>query len=197
MPVRVRTTGPDATAAVGTALAALLRPGDVVVLGGPLGAGKTRFVQGVAAGLGVPGRVTSPTFVLVRRHAGHLPLVHVDAYRLDDAAALVTLDDDVLADDVVTCVEWGGNVAAALPADRLDVQLTVDGDVADAPRRCTLTPHGPTWAARRGPLATALGDVAGTVDGVTLLPDGSDGPDGSDSASGPATERGPATGAGT
>ena len=159
MPVRLRSTGPDATAAVGTAIASLLRPGDVVVLGGPLGAGKTRLVQGVAAGLDVPGRVTSPTFVLVRRHSGRLPLVHVDAYRLDDAAALVTLDDDVLADDVVTCIEWGGNVAEALPPDRLDVHVAVDGDVADAPRAITITAHGAGWDDRGDALAAALADV--------------------------------------
>ena len=104
----------------------------------------------------MPGRVTSPTFVLVRRHQGRLPLVHVDAYRLDDAAALVTLDDDVLADDVVTCIEWGGNVAAALPEDRLDVTLGVDGDEGDAPRTVELAPRGAGWAARAEALADAL-----------------------------------------
>ena len=144
MPIVLRSTHPDATAALGRALAGLLAPGDVVVLTGPLGAGKTRLVQGIAAGLDVPGRVTSPTFVLVRRHAGRLPLVHVDAYRLDDAADLVALDDDVLADDVVTCIEWGGNVAAALPADRIDVELTVDGEDGDAPRRIAIVLHGAT-----------------------------------------------------
>lgn len=174
MPVRLRTSDPDATAAVGTALATLLRPGDVVVLGGPLGAGKTRLVQGIAVGLGVPGRVTSPTFVLVRHHTGRLPLVHVDAYRLDDAAALTTLDDDVLADDVVTCVEWGGNVADALPPDRLDVDVAVDGDVADAPRIVTLTPRGGGWDDRRATLSTTLVDLAMHVDAI-MLPADADG----------------------
>ncbi len=162
----LRSEHPDATAAVGRAVAGLVAPGDVVVLTGPLGAGKTRFVQGLAAGLDVPGRVTSPTFVLVRRHAGRLPLVHVDAYRLDDAADLVTLDDDVLADDVVTCVEWGGNVAEALPEDRLDVTIAVDGDVGDSPRRITLTGAGPSWAAREGALDAALGVL---VDATSAL----------------------------
>jgi tRNA threonylcarbamoyladenosine biosynthesis protein TsaE len=163
MPLRLRSEHPDTTAAVGRAVASLLRPGDVVVLSGPLGAGKTRLVQGLAAGLDVPGRVTSPTFVLVRRHAGRVPLVHVDAYRLDAAAELVTLDDDVLADDVVTCIEWGARVAAALPADRLEVGIEVDGQDGDAPRVLTIATHGPSWAAREGALSTALGverDVA-------------------------------------
>lgn len=156
MSVRLRSLHPDATAAVGQAIAPLLAPGDVIALAGPLGAGKTRFVQGVAAGLDVRGRVTSPTFVLVRRHAGRLPLVHVDAYRLDAPAALLTLDDDVLVDDVVTCIEWGEHVAAALPEDRLDVALAVDGDEGDSPRVLTLVPRGPRWAGRGGPLADAL-----------------------------------------
>jgi tRNA threonylcarbamoyladenosine biosynthesis protein TsaE len=156
MPVRLRSTHHDATAAVGATIAALLAPGDVVVLAGPLGAGKTRLVQGLAAGLGVRGRVTSPTFVLVRRHEGRHPLVHVDAYRLDDARALAALDDDVLADDVITCIEWGGNVAGALPDDRLDVELAVDGDVADAPRTIVLDGCGPSWAQRVAVLHATL-----------------------------------------
>ncbi len=156
MPSRLRSAHPDATAAVGAAVAQLLVPGDVVVLSGPLGAGKTRFVQGLAAGLDVPGRVTSPTFVLVRRHAGRIPLVHVDAYRLEDAADLVTLDDDVLADDLVTCIEWGGNVADALPAQRLDVAIAVDGDVGDAPRTLTFVARGGAWEARASALHAAF-----------------------------------------
>jgi tRNA threonylcarbamoyladenosine biosynthesis protein TsaE len=157
MPLHLRSEHPDATAAVGRAVASLLHPGDVVVLSGPLGAGKTRLVQGLAAGLDVPGRVTSPTFVLVRRHPGRVPLVHVDAYRLDDATDLVTLDDDVLADDVVTCIEWGGRVAAALPADRLEVGIEVAGQDGDAPRTLTIVPHGPAWVAREDALSVALG----------------------------------------
>jgi tRNA threonylcarbamoyladenosine biosynthesis protein TsaE len=156
MPLHLRSEHPDATAAVGRAVASLLRPGDVVVLSGPLGAGKTRLVQGLAVGLEVPGRVTSPTFVLVRRHAGRIPLVHVDAYRLEAAADLATLDDDVLADDVVTCIEWGARVAAALPTDRLEIGIEVDGHDGDAPRTLTIRTHGPTWAAREGALATAI-----------------------------------------
>jgi tRNA threonylcarbamoyladenosine biosynthesis protein TsaE len=160
MPVRLRSAHPDATAAVGGAIAPLLAPGDVVVLTGPLGAGKTRLVQGLAAGLHVPGRVTSPTFVLVRRHAGRFPLVHVDAYRLDGAAALETLDDDVLADDVVTCVEWGEHVASALPVDRLDIILAIDGDVGDAPRTILLDARGPTWLQRDVRLRAAVDALA-------------------------------------
>jgi tRNA threonylcarbamoyladenosine biosynthesis protein TsaE len=142
MPVHLRSSHPDATGLLGGALARTVGPGDVIVLTGPLGAGKTRLVQGLAVGLGVSARVTSPTFVLVRRHEGRIPLVHVDAYRLEDARDLVTLDDDVLADDVLTCIEWGGRVADALPSGHLECALTIDGDDGDAPRVLTLTAHG-------------------------------------------------------
>ena len=156
MPVHLRSSHPDATAAVGALIAASVMPGDVIVLTGPLGAGKTRLVQGIAAGLDVSARVTSPTFVLVRRHAGRIPLVHVDAYRLERAHDLVTLDDDVLAEDVVTCIEWGGRVEAALPADRLDGDLRVDGEGGDAPRVLTLTGRGPSWIGREAEVAAAI-----------------------------------------
>lgn len=163
MRTAVRTATPEATAGLGAALAPLLEPGDVVVLAGPLGAGKTRFVQGLAAGLGVTARVTSPTFVLVRRHDGRLPLVHCDAYRLERTGDLATLDDDVLAPDVVTCVEWGDAVAAALPAARLEVVLTpvdaADAGDGPAPRDVVLTGHGPGWA-RRWPAVEAATAVA-------------------------------------
>lgn len=160
MSMRLRSSQPDHTAALGRAVAQLLVPGDVVVLTGPLGAGKTRLVQGIAEGLEVPGRVTSPTFVLVRRHAGRIPLVHVDAYRLADARDLLGLDDDVLADDVVTCIEWGGNVEQALPTDRLDCDLEVSGRDADAPRTIVLDPHGPSWTARIERLPEVLTGLA-------------------------------------
>jgi tRNA threonylcarbamoyladenosine biosynthesis protein TsaE len=151
----------DATARLGAAIAAILVPGDVVSLAGPLGAGKTRFVQGVGAGLGVRGRITSPTFVLVRHHAGRVPLVHVDAYRLEHVGDLLALDDDVLAPDVVTCIEWGDAVEGALPAERLDVTLAVAGEHEDAPRLVTLVAHGRAWDARRELLrATAAAALA-------------------------------------
>lgn len=164
MRAALRTATPDATAALGAALAPLLEPGDVVSLAGPLGAGKTRLVQGLAEGLGVAERVTSPTFVLARRHRGRLPLLHCDAYRLERTGDLATLDDDVLAPDVVTCVEWGDAVAAALPASRLDVTLTpaIDGDAATivAPRAVVLEGHGPAWERRWSAVLDAVAAVA-------------------------------------
>ena len=177
MSLHLRSAHPDETAAIGRSIAALLVPGDVVVLSGPLGAGKTRLVQGIAEGLGVPGRVTSPTFVIVRRHAGRMPLVHVDAYRLSEARDLLGLDDDVLADDVITCIEWGGNVEDALPADRLDCELIVAAAAApaaaatsieagvddDTSRTIVIDTYGPSWTGRSARLAVALADHTTTA----------------------------------
>jgi tRNA threonylcarbamoyladenosine biosynthesis protein TsaE len=169
MRLRLRSTHPDATAAVGTLLAGLLAPGDVVVLSGPLGAGKTRLVQGVAAGLGIERRVTSPTFVLVRRHEAAIPLVHVDAYRLSDARDLLTLDDDVLDATVVTCVEWGDVVRDVLPDDRIECDVQVEGDDGDAPRGISIDLVGEGWAGREVELIERCGDLVRTTDGLELL----------------------------
>lgn len=169
MLIRVRSLRPDATAAVAGTVATHLGPGDVLVLDGPLGAGKTRFVQGVAAGLGVPTRVTSPTFVLVRRHAGRIPLVHVDAYRLEDPTELLTIDDEIAATDVVTCIEWGTDVAGLLPAEPLACSITIDGTAADAPRIIELRATGPRWTDAEADLARALGAVARASGDVEVL----------------------------
>lgn len=128
--LRLRTSGPDQTRALGAAIASLLQPGDVVALSGELGAGKTCFVQGAAAGLGITDRVTSPTFVLVRVYdEGRLPIVHCDVYRLDHLQDVYDLGDEVLAPDVVTFVEWADAVAALLPDDRLEVDVLLADDV--------------------------------------------------------------------
>lgn len=121
------------TEALGERLAAGLGPGDLVVLSGPLGAGKTVFVRGLARGLGVAGPVTSPTFVIAREHRPQpggrgVPLVHVDAYRLgltgaDVAAQLDDLDLDTDLADAVVAVEWGEGVAERLAAGHLLVRL--------------------------------------------------------------------------
>jgi tRNA threonylcarbamoyladenosine biosynthesis protein TsaE len=129
-PVELRTV--EETEALGERLAAGLGAGDLVVLSGPLGAGKTVLVRGIARGLGVSGRVTSPTFVIAREHrpapgGAGVPLVHVDAYRLafagDVAAELDDLDLDTDLDAAVVVVEWGEGVAERLSARHLLVRL--------------------------------------------------------------------------
>lgn len=128
-PVPVPLADVAATRALGQRVAGALRAGDLLVLSGPLGAGKTTFTQGLGDGLGVRGRVMSPTFVLARMHRGPLPLLHVDAYRLRDGAAaghpldLDDLDLDAALEDAVTVVEWGEGLVETLAAARLEVRL--------------------------------------------------------------------------
>lgn len=152
--------------AAGRALAALLRPGDLVLLHGDLGAGKTTLAQGIGAGLDVTGTVSSPTFIIARthraRHAGP-DLVHVDAYRIGSLDDLETLDLDTSLEDSVTVVEWGEGLAEALSADRLELTLTRprgaapaspgaatagasgDSDTGDEPRELTVAAYGARW----------------------------------------------------
>ncbi|MEP9363743.1 tRNA (adenosine(37)-N6)-threonylcarbamoyltransferase complex ATPase subunit type 1 TsaE [Nocardioides sp. CN2-186] len=142
----------DAMRGLGRSLAGQLAPGDLIVLSGELGAGKTTFTQGLGAGLGVRGDVTSPTFVIARVHpslVGGPELVHVDAYRLGGLEELDDLDLDTSLDDAVTVVEWGEGLAEGLSESRLEVQI-VRGDAPHDgldPRRVELTPVGPRWHA--------------------------------------------------
>ena len=132
---------------LGRRLAALLRAGDLVILAGPLGAGKTTLVQGIGAGLGVRGPVTSPTFVIARVHpvlTGPGPaLVHADAYRLGSIDEVDDLDLDTDAASAVTIVEWGSGLAEGLAEDRLEISIEpdVDSDV----RTVRLIGHGNRW----------------------------------------------------
>ncbi|MCB0909028.1 MAG: tRNA (adenosine(37)-N6)-threonylcarbamoyltransferase complex ATPase subunit type 1 TsaE [Nocardioidaceae bacterium] len=146
----------DATRALGQQLAATLRRGDLVVLSGGLGAGKTTLTQGIGAGLGVRGDVTSPTFVIARVHPslGDGPaLVHVDAYRLGGFAELDDLDLDTSLDEAVTIVEWGEGIAEGLSESRLEIRIDrAVGDDASAavdddldPRVVHVRGRGPRW----------------------------------------------------
>ena len=153
----------DDMVALGRRLAAQLRPGDLVVLNGDLGAGKTTLVQGIGAGLGVRGPVTSPTFVIARVHpslAGGPALVHADAYRLASPAEVDDLDLDASLETSVTVVEWGGGLVEGLAADRLEVSIALaapgggpagpGGAVGGAgpdqePRTVRLEGHGARW----------------------------------------------------
>jgi tRNA threonylcarbamoyladenosine biosynthesis protein TsaE len=133
--------------ACGQELAGVLRSGDLLVLNGPLGAGKTAFTQGIGAGLDVSGRVVSPTFVIARLHrGGRLPLVHVDAYRLGSIAEVDDLDLDVDTADAVTIVEWGSGLVEHLADAWLEVRID---RLLDSDERCvTFIPHGGDWATR-------------------------------------------------
>jgi tRNA threonylcarbamoyladenosine biosynthesis protein TsaE len=155
----IRTGSPDATRALAAALGPLLEPGDVVSLVGDLGAGKTAFAQGLAAGLGVDGPVTSPTFTIVQEYEGRLPVAHVDVYRLDTVQDLYDLGFDELIDDGrVTIVEWGDLIAQALPADRLVVRI--EPGAADTERVLDFAFHGARWLGRRVVIEQALGAPA-------------------------------------
>ncbi|MDU0347622.1 tRNA (adenosine(37)-N6)-threonylcarbamoyltransferase complex ATPase subunit type 1 TsaE [Actinomyces sp. MRS3W] len=134
--ISVDTDGADATRALGARLAAILRAGDVVVLSGGLGAGKTTLAQGVGRALGVRGRVSSPTFVIARVHPALKDgpdLIHVDAYRIATLDELDALDLDSSLAEAVILMEWGEGKAEALSEDRLEITVArPHGGVADA-----------------------------------------------------------------
>jgi len=148
----VRAVTAEDTRALGERVAGLLRAGDLVVLSGDLGAGKTTFTQGIGSGLGVRGSVTSPTFVISRVHPSLVDgpaLVHVDAYRLGGLAELDDLDLDTSLAEAVTVVEWGSGVAEALAEDRLEVEILRphgDADPQGETRTLRVTPVGVRWS---------------------------------------------------
>ena len=123
--------------------------GDVLVLDGDLGAGKTTFAQGFGRALGVREPITSPTFVIARVHRvpGRLGLVHVDAYRLGSALELDDLDLDADLAESVTLVEWGQGIAERLAGDRLHVRIDRSADASHEARSVTITAHGQRWSA--------------------------------------------------
>ena len=179
--VLARTTSVDETRALAAALAELLRPGDVLLLSGEMGAGKTAFTQGLGAGLGFAGRITSPTFTIAHTYdGGRLRIHHLDVYRLEHLhEALDAGLAEMVDEGAVVVIEWGDAVLPLLPADHLDVRITFaplsddGGDVGgggdgpsdaaadtgpptDDERRWELVPVGGRWAARLPSLRTAL-----------------------------------------
>lgn len=174
--ITVATGDADETRALGARLAPLLRAGDLVMLSGGLGAGKTTLAQGIGAALGVRGRVSSPTFIIARVHpslADGPDLIHVDAYRITSLEEVDALDLDSTLEDSVTLVEWGEDKVEALSPDRLEIEVcrphgavrtgapqpddapaapsvkdpVVDlGEVDDGSRRITVRALGPRWA---------------------------------------------------
>jgi tRNA threonylcarbamoyladenosine biosynthesis protein TsaE len=138
-------TTPEEMFALGKRIGGHVRGGDLILLNGPLGAGKTLLVQGIGAALGFSD-VTSPTFVISRTHKGPLPLIHVDVYRLlegDRAAAFLDdLDLDSAADSAVTVIEWGGQESARLSDERLEITIDRSGET----REVSINPVGARWS---------------------------------------------------
>jgi tRNA threonylcarbamoyladenosine biosynthesis protein TsaE len=147
VPAELRIATDAAMRDLGRELAGRLRAGDLVILTGPLGAGKTTLVQGIGEGLGVRGPVTSPTFVIARVHPALAgsgpPLVHADAYRLGSVGEVDDLDLDADAASAVTVVEWGQGLAEGLAEDRLEISIQPDPD-SDV-RTVRLNGYGARW----------------------------------------------------
>jgi tRNA threonylcarbamoyladenosine biosynthesis protein TsaE len=150
------TTSVEQTRELAASLAALARPGDVLVLAGDLGAGKTAFVQGFGRGLGVQDRITSPTFTLVHVYdEGRLPIHHLDVYRLDQLSEALDLGlAEMLDEGGVVVVEWGDVITPVLPHDLLEVRLTFGA--GDDDRVLAFRPVGTRWAARQALLESAI-----------------------------------------
>jgi tRNA threonylcarbamoyladenosine biosynthesis protein TsaE len=147
VPVELEVATPDDMRSLGRALAGLTRPGDLVVLSGPLGAGKTVLVQGIGAGLGVATPITSPTFVIARVHTdGRLPLVHADAYRISSVDEIDDLDLDATVADSLTVVEWGQGLVEGLAEAHLLVEIARPEDAEV--RSVRLVPVGGDWNVR-------------------------------------------------
>jgi tRNA threonylcarbamoyladenosine biosynthesis protein TsaE len=154
--IRAHTKSVEDTRALAAELATLAQPGDLILLEGGLGTGKTAFVQGFARGLDITEPVTSPAFVLVRSYNGRLPLVHLDVYRLDHLQEVVDLGiAELLDENVVTLIEWGDVVIPALPTDFLEVRL--DMGSADDERVVVFRPVGRRWPPRQNAIRQAVG----------------------------------------
>ena len=146
----------EETAAAGRDLAASLATGDVVLLYGDLGAGKTAFVQGAAKALGVEGPVVSPTFTLVREYTGRVPVAHIDVYRLDRLQDVLDLGfEEYLDGGSVVFIEWGDVIQGLLPESWLGVWLSLD-DADETRRTVRISATGPAWTARWESLERAV-----------------------------------------
>ncbi|MGQ0826095.1 MAG: tRNA (adenosine(37)-N6)-threonylcarbamoyltransferase complex ATPase subunit type 1 TsaE [Actinomycetota bacterium] len=153
--MKIHTASVERTRALADALASLLVAGDIVLLIGDVGAGKTSFAQGLARGLGVIEPVTSPSFTIVHEYGGRLPVVHIDVYRLDRLQELYDIGIEELVDSGrVTMVEWGDVVAQILPTEHLAVRI--DLGASDDERGFTLECSGTRWHGRRRAMEVIL-----------------------------------------
>lgn len=161
--VTVATDAAEQTQRFAAALGASARPGDVYVLAGDLGAGKTTFSQGFGRGLGVTDQITSPTFTLAREYVGRLPMHHLDVYRLDQLDEVMDLAlPELLESGGVVLIEWGNTILPALPADFLDIRIGF-GD-GDDDRVIQMRLVGSNWATRRRAVEAAAENAAGDAD---------------------------------
>jgi tRNA threonylcarbamoyladenosine biosynthesis protein TsaE len=161
------TRSADETRGLAAALADLARPGDLVLLSGDLGAGKTAFAQGFGRGLGVTEQITSPTFTLAQEYEGRLRLHHLDVYRIEQLADVAGLGlAELLDDGGVVLIEWGDAILPALPSDFLEVRLTFGP--GDDDRHIALRTAGPSWSGRSRALAKALEPYAPARKGAAV-----------------------------
>ena len=143
--ITTRTDSPDETLALGRRLASVLGPGDVVLLSGRLGTGKTLLTSGIAEGLGVPDPISSPTFVIARVYRdGFVPFVHADVYRLGSILEFEDLDLEETAASGVLVIEWGEAIEDAISIDRLVIEIEIEGETG---RRFRIIPFG-SWLDR-------------------------------------------------
>lgn len=143
--MRIDLPDAEATIALAKKIAPLLTRGDLIILSGDLGAGKTTFTSGLATGLNVQGRVSSPTFIIARTHPGPIPLVHVDAYRLTSLADVDDLDLDSNLEESITVVEWGEGMVEDLTSDRLEISIVRPRGEAQTGRYALITAVGDRW----------------------------------------------------
>ena len=155
--IDVATKSAEDTRELAAAFAPFVKGGDILLLAGELGAGKTCFTQGLGRALGIDEQITSPTFTLMRPYDGtSLRLLHCDVYRLDHLQEIVDLGiNELVDDDAIAVIEWGDMAEPVLPADFLEIRITYDDERYDA-RRFALRPVGASWANRSGGLQRAI-----------------------------------------
>lgn len=156
--IEAKSSSPDATKAIAAAVASITRSGDLIVLTGDLGAGKTAFVQGFGAALGVVERITSPTFTLVHDYQGAQLLIHhLDVYRLEDVYEVFDLSlPELLDDGSVTIIEWGDRVSSELPPNYLEVRLRLGDPARPDDRVLEFVSVGNAWVDRLADLEAVL-----------------------------------------